>query len=175
MRAQPLFVRRRRTLVSCSDSQIDCCSIEGLKRGADANGFTWTEIQPVAQPQWPEEQLLILPHDNALCTSAFEDQADIVNLGLLPSAEAGLPVALAALNPRTGGLLRVHDEVSLPPGAAFKAHARKAKAEQVAGLVAALAKEKHREVQVDVEKIVMVKSLGTNLEHLVFDLMVRPA
>ncbi len=38
--------------------------------------------------------------------------ADRVNLGLLPSSEAGWPVACAALRPDTGGWLHVHGNVS---------------------------------------------------------------
>lgn len=117
---------------------------------------------------------MILPHDNALCTPAFEGQADIVNLGLLPSAYAGLPIALSALNSHTGGLLRVHDEVGLPPGAAVKAKARTDKALETAERVMRLAREQSKEVRVNVEEVVFVKTLGPNLEHLVFDLFVQP-
>ncbi len=38
--------------------------------------------------------------------------ADRVNLGLIPSSEAGWSVACAALNPRTGGVLHVHGNVT---------------------------------------------------------------
>ena len=41
--------------------------------------------------------------------------ADRVNLGLIPSSEQGWPVACAALNPLTGGILHVHDNVTTAP------------------------------------------------------------
>ena len=42
--------------------------------------------------------------------------ADRVNLGFLPSSEAGWLVACAALNPDTGGWLHVHGNVCSKPG-----------------------------------------------------------
>ena len=42
--------------------------------------------------------------------------ADRVNLGLLPSSEAGWPVACATLRPDTGGWLHVHGNVCSKPG-----------------------------------------------------------
>ena len=42
--------------------------------------------------------------------------ADRVNLGLLPSSEAGWPAACAALNPSSGGWLHIHGNVCSKPG-----------------------------------------------------------
>ena len=38
--------------------------------------------------------------------------ADRVNLGLIPSSEAGWPVACMALKPCTGGILHIHENVT---------------------------------------------------------------
>ena len=50
------------------------------------------------------------PGDNAASAAAFAGVAHRVNLGLIPSSEAGWPVAVAALRPE-GGWLHVHANV----------------------------------------------------------------
>ena len=48
--------------------------------------------------------------------------ADRVNLGLLPSSEAGWPAACAALRPDSGGWLHVHGNVCSKPGSETAEH-----------------------------------------------------
>ena len=52
----------------------------------------------------------VYPGDNALSLPHFRGIAHRVNLGLIPSSEAGWPVAVAALRPE-GGMLHVHANV----------------------------------------------------------------
>lgn len=56
------------------------------------------------------ERCTVHPGDNALSARAFAGTAHRVNLGLIPSSEAGWPVGVAALRPE-GGWLHVHANV----------------------------------------------------------------
>ena len=56
------------------------------------------------------------PHYYTHTQVAPRGVADRVNLGLLPSSEAGWPAACAALNPASGGWLHVHGNVCSKPG-----------------------------------------------------------
>ena len=61
------------------------------------------------------ERCTVHPGDNAQCLPALAGVAHRVNLGLIPSSEAGWPVAIGVLRPE-GGVLHVHANVSSVDG-----------------------------------------------------------
>ena len=57
------------------------------------------------------ERCTVYPGDNAGSLEAFRGTAHRVNLGLIPSSEAGWPIAVSALRPN-GGMMHVHANLS---------------------------------------------------------------
>jgi tRNA wybutosine-synthesizing protein 3 len=71
-------------------------SIEALRRNLIRNGVA--------------DRCKVYPGDNAVSSQLLLGVADRVNLGLIPTSEAGWPCAVDVLKP-TGGWMHVHDNV----------------------------------------------------------------
>lgn len=113
------------------------------------------------------ERAVVHAGDNANALPHFEGTADRVNLGLIPSSEAGWPLAVRALKP-AGGTLHVHANVSSEPGAeaAFGA-AMLASLDRLA--VAA-----GRQWELRLDHIERVKWYAPKLRHCVLDVSCVP-
>ena len=98
--------------------------------------------------------------DNARSAPAFAGTADRVNLGLIPSSEAGWPTAVAALRAR-GGWLHVHANV----GDGDEARWSTALLDALRALAAAAG----REWRLDVEHVERVKWYAPRVRHVVAD------
>jgi tRNA G37 N-methylase Trm5 len=99
----PFLVKGRAGLVHACEMNPD--SICALRRNLAAAG-----VSP--------ERYFIHEGDNQVTTQMLDSVADVVSLGLLPSSEAGWPLAAAVLRAE-GGTLHVHEnvhEVSLQSG-----------------------------------------------------------
>jgi tRNA G37 N-methylase Trm5 len=126
--------------------------------------------------EWDEDTLLALkqnlaangvaercpvhPGDNAASLIYFEGRADRVSLGLIPSSEAGWPVAVRALKP-AGGWMHVHGNVGCRAEGEWCARLGEA--------VRALAAEAGREWRVEVRHLERVKSYAPGINHVVAD------
>ena len=104
--------------------------------------------------------------DNARSAPAFAGTADRVNLGLIPSSEAGWPTAVAALRAR-GGWLHVHANV----GDGDEARWSTALLDALRALAAAAG----REWRLDVEHVERVKWYAPRIRHVVADVRVVAA
>lgn len=91
----PYLVKARVQHVHACEWDED--AVLALRAGLEANGVA--------------NRCTVHAGDNALALAAFEGRADRVNLGLIPSSEAGWPLAVRALRPE-GGWLHVHANVS---------------------------------------------------------------
>ena len=98
--------------------------------------------------------------DNARSAPAFAGTADRVNLGLIPSSEAGWPTAVAALRAR-GGWLHVHANVGDGEEARWSA--------ALLDSLRALAAAAGREWRLDVEHVERVKWYAPRIRHVVAD------
>lgn len=102
------------------------------------------------------------PGDNAASVPAFQGCAHRVNLGLIPSSEAGWPLAIAALR-EEGGILHVHANVSSDEGE---------EARWIDGLLASLrslSAAEGREWKVSLEHLERVKWYAPRIRHVVAD------
>ena len=104
--------------------------------------------------------------DNARSAPAFAGTADRVNLGLIPSSEAGWPTAVAALRAR-GGWLHVHANVGDGEEARWSA--------ALLDALRALAAAAGREWRLDVEHVERVKWYAPRIRHVVADVRVVAA
>ncbi|MEJ1271665.1 tRNA methyltransferase 12 [Cricetulus griseus] len=125
----------------------------------------------------------------------LRDAADRVNLGLLPSSEAGWPVACRVLRKDAGGILHIHqnvesfsgkspqkgvpeDEPGAPPGDPLPAAARpewRSWAASAGARIAALLQQVHgKQWSTRVLRVHPVKSYAPHVDHLVLDLECRP-
>uniref|UniRef100_A0A7S0JKT7 tRNA(Phe) (4-demethylwyosine(37)-C(7)) aminocarboxypropyltransferase n=1 Tax=Calcidiscus leptoporus TaxID=127549 RepID=A0A7S0JKT7_9EUKA len=133
--------------------------------------------------EWDADTLIALKHnlkanavdarctvhegDNKASLAAFAGSAHRVNLGLIPSSEAGWPVALAALKP-SGGWLHVHENVGSASGEeeAWCGHLL-ATLSQHAGTLGC-------RWQFRVEHVEHVKWYAPKVRHIVADIFVTP-
>ncbi|KAL0974108.1 hypothetical protein UPYG_G00215460 [Umbra pygmaea] len=121
------------------------------------------------------------------------DLADRVNLGLIPSAEDGWPVACRLLRQRTGGMLHIHQNVTTPPQhpvkekvdiyrdqdeVSPKRNDREAWgvwAKDTAARIASLLQDINGALwTTDIKHIEHVKSYAPHIHHIVLDLDCRP-
>jgi tRNA G37 N-methylase Trm5 len=107
---------------------------------------------------------------DALALPAFAGQAHRVNLGLIPSSEAGWPVAVRALR-ADGGWLHVHANVSTDD------EQRARWLEQLTATLADLAQQagRHDWAPPVVAHVERVKSYAPRLDHVVVDVWLGPA
>ena len=113
------------------------------------------------------ERAVVHAGDNANALPHFEGTADRVNLGLIPSSEAGWPLAVRALKP-AGGTLHVHANVSSEPGAeaAFGA--------AMLASLDRLAEAAGRQWELRLDHIERVKWYAPKLRHCVLDVSCVP-
>jgi tRNA G37 N-methylase Trm5 len=152
--------------------------VKGLLRGAKLNRHEVQLLKPDDSGVWPNvqadaSQIVLMPLPNEDCVPVFRSKADIVNMGLLPDCLAGLPIAVAALKD-DGGVIRVHGEARVATGA--KEASRCAWANAMAERLVELAGTRWAgitRVNVRVQAITHVKTLGKELAHLVADIELR--
>ena len=108
------------------------------------------------------------PGDNAASAPAFAGVAHRVNLGLIPSSEAGWPVAVAALRPE-GGWLHVHANV----GSAEADEA--AWSERLLCTLRRHAEAAGRQWHLSLVHLERVKWYAPRVRHVVADVLAKPA
>jgi tRNA G37 N-methylase Trm5 len=104
------------------------------------------------------------PGDNAASLDAFKGRAHRVNLGLIPSSEAGWPIAVAALRPE-GGRMHVHANVASAPELESRW------VDELLASIHKLAGEHGRSWTVQLEHLEHVKWYAPKVRHVVADVL----
>ncbi|KAJ1965801.1 S-adenosylmethionine-dependent methyltransferase [Dispira parvispora] len=173
----PYLIHAGATVVHACE--LNPWSVEGLCRGAVTNSIpyrirrvshkTGGEVIPGQHPENDTSRLYIYQGDNQDAVPFFEHQADHVNLGLLPSSEAGWPLAVRALRPE-GGYLHVHTNQPVGELTAWLEHLRTS--------LTVLLQKYHPRVgskwQVEVVHVENVKSYAPKINHYVADVLCLP-
>ena len=177
--------------------EINPFSIEGLRRGAVANGFEVLVVKRV--PDWEavrgvidKRGVVVFAEDNNGAWERFREGVKAlkgsggavagrwkvrhVNLGLLPSSRMGWGVGGRFLGEGEGGWMHVHENIK-EGGEEEKERAgeivevvREAVGEETEG------KEERkggREVDIEVRNVAVVKGFGPGVRHVVFDVWVE--
>ena len=140
-------------LVHSQVDHIHCCewnpnAVRALESNLKSNGVA--------------ERCTVHFGDNRVTAANLEGVADRIILGLLPSAEDGYALAMAALKP-AGGVLHVHGVAASGNHVAW-----------AAGVTEAL-RESGRRFSVDAVKALRVKSYAPHWDHVVLDVTVSAA
>ncbi|KNZ52377.1 hypothetical protein VP01_35g11 [Puccinia sorghi] len=152
--------------------EISPWAVEGLRRGAIANGVSYQILEPKAADDLTyimtpsAARLLIFPGRNELAVPIYRHRATHVNLGLLPSSLEFLPQAVQALRPQ-GGWLHIHGELAVPGGPSGRLVGAQRWAAKLQQLVL-----RHRRQSATVVDIHWIKSIGPAKVHLVVELHV---
>lgn len=151
--------------------EISPWAIEGLRRGAIANGISYRMLSNTFKPSGDtqdsySERLLIFPASNELALPIYRHRATHVNLGLLPSSVEFLPQAVEALRPE-GGWLHIHGELAVGGGSLGRQRGAEDWAQQLGDQVMRMGRR-----PVKLINIHWVKSIGPAKEHIVVELEV---
>ncbi|KFX96637.1 hypothetical protein V490_03226 [Pseudogymnoascus sp. VKM F-3557] len=172
--------------------EINPFSIEGLRRGAVANGFSvlvvkgevdWEAVRETVE----RRGVVVFAEDNRHAWGRFQEgvrelerkeravggrwKVRHVNLGLLPSSRMGWDVGGRFLGEGEGGWMHVHENIKEAGGE------EKERGSEIVETVKAVvgAKEgKGDEVDVEVRNVAVVKGFGPGVKHVVFDIWVGP-
>ncbi|RKP37858.1 S-adenosyl-L-methionine-dependent methyltransferase, partial [Dimargaris cristalligena] len=154
--------------------ELNPWSVEGLRRGARASHLSYRihGNPPVPAPssaflKGESPRLIIYPGDNAAHVHHYEKVAHHVNLGLLPSSEAGWPLAVRALRTE-GGILHVHTNARADELAEWLDHLRSRLGQLLAHWKTASS------WMVSVLHVERVKSFAPLVYHYVVDVECRP-
>ncbi|CAI9600343.1 unnamed protein product, partial [Staurois parvus] len=118
----------------------------------------------------------------------LEDVADRVNLGLIPTSEAGYPIACKLLKKNSGGVLHIHHNVNCFLGkqgagagdaedkpCSWRTLAWRKWAESVEIKIQSMLSEVHGAPwQAKILQVKKVKSYAPHVDHVVLDLDCRP-
>jgi tRNA wybutosine-synthesizing protein 2 len=147
--------------------ELNPWSVEGLRRGALANGWSVKVVKDGDRLELGDEDITVMLEDNCMAgrrLKSLEGLGSIchVNCGLLPTSEPSWEMALGIL--RGDGWLHLHDNVGVKD-----IIARKQEVEEI--LHAKLNKDDDdRELRV--EHMETVKSFAPGVFHMVFDVYV---
>jgi tRNA wybutosine-synthesizing protein 2 len=140
--------------------ELNPWSVEGLRRGALANGWPVKIIRSDEKLNLGNEKIIVVLGDNKLATERLKEVAltniSHINCGLLPSSEATWKMAMEILNRR--GWLHLHENVGVD--------AIESRGTQIEDILRAGCK---KEKEVKVEHIERVKTFAPGVWHCVFD------
>jgi tRNA wybutosine-synthesizing protein 2 len=147
--------------------ELNPWSVEGLRRGAQANGLS-IQVVKSGQPWVPgEETIIIFEEDNAVAPSrlsgrnrSFLGSIRHVNCGLLPSSEGSWEIALGLLP--TTGWLHLHENVGV----------NDIESRRVTIHNALTRNSSAKDVEVEVEHVELVKTFAPDVYHCVFDVYI---
>lgn len=159
-------------------------SIEGLRRGAEKNGWGVAVSPPLVETDYggdehervrravEKERLVVFIESNEKATERVESlRATIppvrhVNLGLLPTSRGSWAIAVNALDPMMGGWAHVHEN--------FAVAEIQDKAEEVRQEFERLVMDRVGSRKVTIEHIQRVKSYAPGVFHCVVDIYIGP-
>lgn len=114
------------------------------------------------------ERVKVLYGNNAISTACFEDCADRVLLGLLPSSENGWEIAIRLLNRVKGGMLHLHENVLEKDLSSFIHDRLLVKLKQHCD------KYGKSDMTITIIHVEKVKSYSPHVNHYVFDIFISP-
>lgn len=147
--------------------ELNPWSVEGLRRGALANGWSVKIVRASDPLEIEDEDITIMLEDNRKATgriASLNHQGPIchVNCGLLPSSEPSWEMALGILT--RSGWLHLHDNVGVKDIVSRK--------ESVEDVLRKRLKEEKDDRELHVEHTETVKSFAPGVFHMVFDVYV---
>ena len=182
------YVKAGVTKVLCWD--LNPWSVEGLRRGAEANRWSCQIVEPQGQGCWPDCQyqegpkldmttkFMAFNESNRNASTRIEKLRPHlppirhVNCGMLPSAAESWKTAVRIMDPICGGWLHLHETV--PERETYQ------RAHQVLGVIQDFC-ESMQDCDRDqapelvaLEHIEKVKSMSPRILHIVMDICMRP-
>ena len=166
--------------------ELNPWSIEGIRRGAEANGWK-CRIAKNTGADWDREkeepsmvaglgagEILVFPENNIWADMRVERLRSSlppirhVNCGILGTTAPGWDVAVACLDPAQGGWIHVHENV---PGTVTE---RKFSNTRTFKGLAGTCGFKEEAFKVSCEHVEIVKSYSPCIKHCVFDIAILP-
>ncbi|KAL2069662.1 hypothetical protein VTL71DRAFT_14341 [Oculimacula yallundae] len=152
--------------------ELNPWSVEGLRRGGVANGWSVKVVKDGDVPTDSNEQIVVFLKDNAGAAETLQDMGPAVtgavmhvNCGLLPTSEMTWEMAIRIM--RGDGWLHLHENVGVGD-----IQIRKLEIQEMAG---EWLEEGKDERTVSVEHVEMVKTFAPGVWHCVYDVMIRRA
>lgn len=153
--------------------EINGWSVEGLRRGAEANGWGVRVVN--GEMECGEERLVVFQESNEQAARRIEGMRDSippvrhVNCGFLPSSKESWETAVEVLDPVQGGWIHAHENIAVKDIDSRK--------KTIVEIFAALA-EKHHGChpvrQVHCEHLERVKDYAPGVVHCVLDISIIP-
>ncbi|KAI4189356.1 MAG: hypothetical protein LQ346_005120 [Caloplaca aetnensis] len=161
--------------------ELNSWSIEGLRRGAEKNGWGTKIVRDVdSQQEIGDERLLVFHESNvnaARRARALRERVPPirhVNCGYLPSSSESWNAAIRVLDPAEGGWIHAHENVAAKHIAERK--------QEVVEVFEDLVDEYHLpsssttpSFRVECQHVEQVKAYGPGIIHCVFDIAILPS
>ena len=151
--------------------EINPWSVEGLRRGAEANKWSFYVIKsgdPVEVEKYENARIVIFEESNECAAGRIDSISDHispvkhVNCGYLPSSKDSWETAVQVLDP-TGGWIHAHENI-----AKKDIESRKA---EIVDIFRGLARKRF-EAKVECEHVELVKSYAPGVMHCVLDIAI---
>ncbi len=162
--------------------ELNGWSIEGLRRGAEKNGWSTKILRDVdSRQEIGNERLLVFHESNANAARRVRALRERVppirhvNCGYLPSSSESWNVAIRVLDPTEGGWIHAHENVAAK-------HIDKRK-QEVVQIFEDLVEQYHvpgsrtttPSFRVECQHVEQVKAYGPRIIHCVFDIAILPS
>lgn len=167
------YLRAGFSNVLCWD--LNPWSIEGLRRGADANkwpSILYSEHDSMEDLTETDAKVLIFNESNENATKRIQEKrcnlppVRHVNCGLLPTSHGSWQTALDVLDPNRGGWIHVHEN--------FAIEEIEQKVQEVQETFQELVGKTCAETNVEVEHVNRLKSYAPGVMHCVLDIHIPP-
>jgi tRNA wybutosine-synthesizing protein 2 len=147
--------------------ELNPWSVEGLRRGALANGWSVKVVRNGDRLELGDEDITVVLEDNRMAGRRLKSLDGLgsichVNCGLLPTSELSWEMALGIL--RGDGWLHLHDNVGVKDIIARK--------EEVEEILRTRLNKDDDDRELRVEHMETVKSFAPGVFHMVFDVYV---
>ncbi|KAL9122804.1 MAG: hypothetical protein Q9187_000649 [Circinaria calcarea] len=155
--------------------EISGWSVEGLRRGAEGNGWRIRMVEGEERCEGSREKLVVFAEDNRRAGERMRSMRGRippvrhVNCGFLPSSEGSWETAVDVLDPVEGGWVHAHENIAIED--------IEARRDQIVKLFERLLIEHgakpHRTVEC--QHLEKVKSYAPGVMHCVLDIYIGPA
>ncbi|TAQ85706.1 hypothetical protein B7494_g5979 [Chlorociboria aeruginascens] len=143
--------------------ELNPWSVEGLRRGALANGWSVKIVKEGEEWEDGGERIVVFEEDNRFAGQRMEkigkEGVRHVNCGLLPSSEGSWEMALALLGK---GWLHLHENVGV--------NDVENRSGEIEGIFKEWLKKRNNEREVKVDHVEYVKTFAPGVWHCVFDI-----
>ena len=151
--------------------ELNPWSVEGLRRGALANGWSVKVVRDGDVLDYEDEDIVVMLEDNMKASGRLETlqqekgilSISHVNCGLLPSSEASWETALGILSGE--GWLHLHENVGVDDIPSRKS--------EIEDSLQRAPNEKLKQRQVKAEEVELVKTFAPGVWHCVFDIYIN--